>query len=107
MRVIGPRKRFILIERIEGGVSAEGEAITWTETEEFGGVFNSLRGREGISYDKTGIIADHRIHTEYSNITEKDRIKLKGTDRIFDVSYVDDKLLKNKILVVDVLERKK
>jgi len=106
MRIIGPRKRFILIERTEGEETAEGQEITWTETDEFGGVFNSLRGREGISYDKTGVIADHRIHTEYSNITEKDRIKLKGTDRIFDVSYVDDKLLKNKILVVDILERK-
>ena len=106
MRIIGPRKRFILIERTEGEETAEGQEITWTETDEFGGVINSLKGREGISYDKTGVIADYRLHTEYPNITEKDRVKLKGTSRIFDVKYVDDRLLKNKIMVVDLLERK-
>ena len=106
MRVIGPRQRFILIKRTEGEETAEGQEITWTETDEFGGVFDSLRGREGISYDKTGVIADFRIYTEYSNITEKDRVKLKGTSRIFDVKYVDPRLLKDKIMVVDLFERK-
>jgi len=106
MRIIGPRKRFILIERTEGEETAEGQEITWTETDEFGGVIDSLRGREGISYDKTGVIADYRLYTEYPNITEKHRVKLKGTSRIFDVKYVDPKLLKNKIMVVDLLERK-
>jgi hypothetical protein len=106
MRVIGPRKRFILIKRIAGEVTSEGQAITWTETDEFGGVFDSLRGREGVSYDKTGVIADYRLYTEYPNILEKHRVKLKGTSRIFDVKYVDPKLLKNKIMVVDLLERK-
>jgi hypothetical protein len=106
MRIIGPRKRFILIERIKGEVTSEGEKITWTETDEFGGVIDSLRGREGVSYDKTGVIADYRLYTEHPNITEEHRIKLKGTDRIFDVKYVDPKLLKNKIWVVDLFERK-
>jgi len=106
MRIIGPRKRFILVERIEGEETAEGQEITWTETDEFGGVFDSLRGREGISFDKVGVIADFRLYTEYSNITEKHRIKLKGTDRSFDVKYVDPRLLKNKIWVVDLFERK-
>jgi head-tail adaptor len=106
MRIIGPRKRFILIERTEGEETAEGQEITWTETDEFGGVINSLRGREGISYDKTGVVADYRLHTEYPNITEECRVKLKGTSRIFDVKYVDDRLLKNKIMVVDLFERK-
>ncbi|MBA7604879.1 hypothetical protein ES703_12007 [subsurface metagenome] len=106
MRVIGPRKRFILIERIEGEETSEGQEITWTETDEFGGVIDSLRGREGISYDKTGVLADYRLYTEYPNILEKYRVKLKGTDRIFDVKYVDPRLLKNKIVVVDLLERK-
>ncbi|GAG62570.1 unnamed protein product, partial [marine sediment metagenome] len=73
MRIIGPRKRFILIERTAGAITAEGQAITWEETDEFGGVFDSLRGREGISYDKTGVIADFRLYTEYPNITEKHR----------------------------------
>ena len=106
MRIIGPRKRFILIERIKGVETSEGQAITWKETDEFGGVIDSLRGREGISYDKTGVIADYRLYTEYPDITEKHRIKLKGTSRIFDVKYVDPKLLKNKIMVVDLFERK-
>jgi len=107
MRIIGPRKRFILIERSTvGEETSEGQAITWKETEEFGGVFDSLRGREGISYDKTGVIADYRLYTEHPNITEKHRVKLKGTSRIFDVKYVDPKLLKNKIWVVDLFERK-
>jgi len=106
MRVIGPRKRFILIERTKGAVTSEGQAITWTEGDEFGGVIDSLRGREGISYDKTGVIADYRLYTEYPDIKEEHRIKLKGTARIFDVKYVDPKLLKNKIMVVDLFERK-
>jgi len=106
MRIIGPRKRFILIERTAGAVTAEGQEITWTETDEFGGVIDSLRGREGISYDKTGVIADYRLYTEHPNIIEKHRVKLKGTSRIFDVKYVDPKLLKNKIMVVDLFERK-
>jgi len=106
MRIIGPRKRFILIERGEGGETSEGQAITWTETDEFGGVIDSLRGREGISYDKTGVIANYRLYTEYPNITEKHRVKLKGTNRIFDVKYVDPRLLKNKIYVIDLLERR-
>ena len=106
MRIIGPRKRFILIERTAGEETAEGQEITWTETDEFGGVINSLRGREGISYDKTGVVADYRLHTECPSITEKHRVKLKGTSRIFDVKYVDDRLLKNKIMVVDLFERK-
>lgn len=106
MRIIGPRKRFILIERTKGAVTSEGRAITWTETDEFGGVINSLRGREGISYDKTGVVANYRLYTEYPNITEKHRIKLKGTTRVFDVKYVDDRLLKEKMWVVDLLERK-
>jgi len=106
MRIIGPRKRFILIERTEGKVTAEGQEITWTDGDEFGGVFDSLRGREGVSYDKTGVIADYRLYTEYPNILEKHRVKLKGTSRIFDVKYVDPRLLKNKIWVVDLLERK-
>lgn len=106
MRIIGPRKRFVLIKRIKGEETSEGEKITWTETDEFGGVIDSLRGRESISYDKTGVIANYRLYTEYSNIKEEHRIKLKGTDRIFDVKYVDPKLLKNKIMVVDLFERK-
>lgn len=106
MRVIGPRKRFILIERIKGEETSEGQKITWTETDEFGGVIDSLRGREGISYDKTGVIADYRLYTEYPKIAEEHRVKLKGTDSIFDVKYVDPKLLKNKIMVVDLFERK-
>jgi len=106
MRIIGPRKRFILVERIEGEETSEGQEVTWEETDEFGGVIDSLRGREGISYDKTGVIADYRLYTEHPNITEKHRVKLKGTSRIFDVKYVDPKLLKNKIWVVDLLERK-
>ena len=106
MRIIGPRKRFILIERTAGAVTAEGQEITWTDGDEFGGVFDSLRGREGVSYDKTGVIADYRLYTEYPNILEKYRVKLKGTSRIFDVKYVDPRLLKNKIWVVDLLERK-
>ena len=106
MRIIGPRKRFILIKRIEGEETSEGQEITWSETDEFGGVIDSLRGREGISFDKVGVIADFRLYTEYSNINEKDRVKLKGTDRIFDVKYVDPRLLKNKIWVVDLLEWK-
>jgi len=106
MRIIGPRKRFILVERIEGEETAEGQIITWNEADEFGGLIDSLRGREGISYDKTGVIADYRLYTEYPNITEKHRVKLKGTSRIFDVKYVDPRLLKNKIMVVDLFERK-
>ena len=106
MRIIGPRKRFILVERIEGEETSEGQVITWEETDEFGGVIDSLRGREGISYDKTGVIADYRLYTEHPNITEEHRVKLKGTSRIFDVKYVDPKLLKNKIWVVDLFERK-
>jgi len=106
MRVIGPRKRFILIKRIAGEVTSEGQAITWTETDEFGGVIDSLRGREGVSYDKTGVIADYRLYTEYPNITEKHRIKLKETTREFDVKYVDNILMKDKIWMVDLLERK-
>ena len=106
MRIIGPRKRFILIERTEGEETAEGQIITWTETDEFGGVIDSLRGREGISYDKTGVIADYRLYTEYPNLAEKHRVKLKGTSRIFDIKYVDPRLLKNKIMVVDLFERK-
>jgi len=106
MRIIGPRKRFILVERIEGEETSEGQIITWEETDEFGGVIDSLRGREGISYDKTGVIADYRLYTEHPNITEEHRVKLKGTNRIFDVKYVDPKLLKNKIWVVDLFERK-
>jgi len=106
MRVIGPRKRFILVERIEGEIGPEGQVITWEEGDEFGGVINSLRGREGISYDKTGVVADYRLHTEYPNITEKCRVKLKGTSRVFDIKYVEDRLLKDKIYVIDLLERK-
>ena len=106
MRIIGPRKKFILVERIEGEETSEGQVITWEETDEFGGVIDSLRGREGISYDKTGVIADYRLYTEHPNITEKHRVKLKGTSRIFDVKYVDPRLLKNKIWVVDLFERK-
>ena len=106
MRIIGPRKRFILIKRVEGEKTADGQEITWTDGDEFGGVFDSLRGREGVSYDKTGVIADYRLYTEYPNILEKHRVKLKGTSRIFDVKYVDPRLLKNKIWVVDLLERK-
>jgi len=107
MRIIGPRKRFILIERrTVGEVTAEGQEIDWIDGDEFGGVFDSLRGREGVSYDKTGVIADYRLYTEHPNITEEHRVKLKGTSRIFDVKYVDPKFLKNKIMVVDLLERK-
>ena len=106
MRIIGPRQRFILIERTEGEETAEGQKITWEETNEFGGVIDSLRGREGVSYDKTGVIADYRLYTECPNILEKHRVKLKGTSRIFDVKYVDPRLLKNKIVVVDLFERK-
>jgi len=106
MRIIGPRQRFKLIERTEGEETAEGQIITWNETDEFGGVIDSLRGREGISFDKVGVIADFRLYTEYSKITEKDRVKLKGTSRVFDVKYVDPRLLKNKIWVVDILERR-
>lgn len=106
MRIIGPRKRFILIERTEGEETSEGQEITWTETDEFGGVIDSLRGREGISYDKTGVIADYRLYTEYLNLLEKHRVKLKGTNRVFDIKYVDPRLFKNKIMVVDLFERK-
>ena len=106
MRIIGPRKRFILIERVEGEVGPDGQIIYWVEKDEFGGVINSLRGREGISYDQTGVIANYRLWTEFSKITEEHRIKLKGTTREFDIKYVDNSLLKEKIWVIDLNEKK-
>ena len=106
MKVIGPKKVFILIERTEGTKTAEGQEIKWDETDEFSGLFNSLRGHEGVSYNQIGVIADYRLYTEYSDITEKHRIRLKGTTREFDVKYVDNCLLQNKIWAVDLLERK-
>ena len=106
MRVIGPKKIFILIEGTPGEETAEGQEIDWDETDEFSGMINSLKGKEGVSYDQTGVIADYRLYTEYPDITEKHRIKLKGTTREFDVKYVDNILMKDKIWMVDLLERK-
>jgi len=107
MRVIGPKKVFILIEGSSTGEeTGEGREITWDETDEFCGMINSLKGKEGVSYDQTGVIADYRLYTEYPDITEKHRIKLKETTREFDVKYVDNILMKDKIWMVDLLERK-
>lgn len=106
MRIIGPGRRFIFIERVEGEVGPDGQIIYWVEKDEFGGVIDSLRGREGVSFDQTGVIADYRLYTEFSKIKEEHRVKLKGTTREFDVKYVDPVLQKGKTHVIDLMERK-
>ncbi len=104
MRIIGPKIIFIFLKRIVTQVP-EGEIITFEDHGEFSGLFGSFRGHEGISHDVWNVIlSESRLYTECSKISEDDMIKLKESDRFFDVAYVDNCLLQNKIWAVDLLE---
>lgn len=109
MRVIGPKRDFILLKRTEGVKTASGTPITWTEGVEFKGVisaFKKMTSGQSVYHGKIGVEIDYKVRTELMTIKEKHRVKLKGTDRIFDVVFVDDILFKGKVAVVDLHERK-
>ena len=110
MRVIGPKCDFILLTRTEGEKTADGTPITWTEGVEFKGVistFKKITSGQSVYHGKIGVEIDYKMRTKLVTITEEDRVKLKGTSRIFDVVFVDDILFKGKVAVVDLHERKK
>lgn len=110
MRVIGPKCDFILLTRTEGVKTADGTPITWTEGVEFKGVISAFRkmtSGQSIYHGKIGVEIDYKMRTKLVTITEEDRVKLKGTDRIFDVVFVDDIMFQGKVAVVDLHERKK
>jgi len=109
MRLIGPKKDFILLVRTEGAITADGQAITWEESTEFKGVITAnrkLTSGQNYYHGKIGVEIDYVIRTELMTITEKDRIKLKGTDRVFDVVFVNNLFEKDKVARVDLHERK-
>ena len=109
MRVIGPKRDFILLTREEGVKTADGTPIEWTEGVEFKGVistFKKMTSGQSVYHGKIGVEIDYKVRTELMTITEEDTVKLKGTDRVFDVVFVDDILFKGKVAVVDLHERK-
>lgn len=109
MRVIGPKKVFILLNRVVGERTAAGQAITWEEGVEFKGVistFKKMTSGQSVYHGKIGVELDYKMRTSLMTITEENRIKLKGTNRIFDVVFVDDILFESKVAVVDLHERK-
>lgn len=109
MRLIGPKRVFILLNRVKGAITAAGQAITWEEGVEFKGVvsvFKKMTSGQSIYHGKIGVEIDYVIRTNLMTITEENRVKLKGTERIFDVEFVNDLLFKGKLLVVDLHERK-
>lgn len=109
MRLIGPKKDFVLLVRTEGAITADGQEITWEESTEFKGVITAgRRPTSGQNYyhGKMGVEIDYVMRTELMTITEKERIKLKGTERVFDVIFVNNLFEKGKVARVDLHERK-
>lgn len=109
MRLIGPSRDFILLVRTEGVINADGQAITWEESTEFKGVMTAgRRPSSGQNYyhGKLGVEIDYVMRTELMTITEKDRIQLKGTERLFDVIFVNDLFEEGKVARIDLHERK-
>lgn len=109
MRLIGPKKDFVLLVRTGGVITADGQAITWEESTEFKGVMTAgRRPSSGQNYyhGKMGVEIDYVMRTELMTITEKDRIQLKGTERLFDVIFVNDLFEKSKVARIDLHERK-
>lgn len=109
MRLIGPSRDFVLLVRKEGAITADGQAITWEESTEFKGVITAskrLVSGQNYYHGKVGVEIDYILWTELTTITEKDRILLKGTNRIFDVIFVNNLFNKNKLARIDLHERK-
>ena len=104
MRIVGPRHRFELLRRIEGEISADGQKAYWRRERYIHGIFVTVSGKESRYYDKIGVEASHRFYINGCDISEKDRLKKDDTE--YNILFVDNKFLKNKILVVDLVERK-
>jgi len=108
MRLIGPKKDFILLVRVEGAITADGQAIAWEKSTEFKGVITAGRhpsSGQNYYHGKMGVEIDYVMRTELMTITEKDRIQLKGTKRIYDVVFVNNLFEISKVARVDLHER--
>lgn len=98
MQIVGPKVELKHVKRIEGEETADGREITWANPIRFKGIMTLLTGAEVLAYQKMEVSARHKVLTNYMNITEKDRVE-RGTTE-YDVEFVDDVLMMNKIAVV-------
>ena len=103
MQNVGPKIKLKHVKRIEGAETADGREITWANPIRFEGVMTKLTGEEVLTYQKAGVSARYKVLTNYMDITEKDRVE---QDRVgqstieYDVEFVDDVLMMDKIAVV-------
>jgi hypothetical protein len=100
MRIVGPRQKFELWRRVEGAISADGQAVNWESKGYIYGIPITLSGAEGRYNDKIGVRASLRLYINGCDITEEDILKKDGVE--YDIVFVDNKFLKNKILAVDL-----
>lgn len=98
MQIVGPKVELKHIKRIEGEETADGKLITWANPIRFKGVMVKLTGAEVLAYQKMEVSARYKVLTNYMNIIEKDRVE-RGTTE-YDVEFVDDVLMMDKIAVV-------
>lgn len=100
MRIVGPRQKFELWRRVEGTISADGQAVSWRKERDLYGPLVVLSGAEGRYNDKIGVRASYRYYIKFCDISEEDI--LKKNDVEYDIVFVDNKFFKNKILAVDL-----
>jgi hypothetical protein len=99
MQIVGPKKTLSLYQRTEGDASADGQAITWSETPiSFKGILAQLSGYEKEEYQRMNISVKYKLFTNKLGIKEKDKIIFGGNT--YDVRLVDNRFDDDKILVV-------
>ena len=107
MRIVGPRNRFDLMRRITGDVTADGEETYWRKEADVYGVVTTIKSvkyTEGVIHGKVGVQSGYRLFTNRVDITEEDRLRKDSVE--YNITFVDPKFLKNKIMAVDLIERK-
>jgi hypothetical protein len=110
MRVIGPSKEFVHQKREKvDSVDVYGQSYKFTTGETFRGVITNEPPKsdaERMYEGKVGVQIDYKMRTMFTDLTEADRVKLVGTDRVFEIVSIVDLFEQGVYKVVDLHERK-
>ena len=107
--IIGPKKKLILLQQTRTSDSmGANDVVTWGEVKEIEGVMAVLSTMERQYVDdKKTVFNNYKFHIDYPKnviITEKDRFKMKGTTRIFEITGINNPGEQNRMLTINLLE---
>ena len=88
--MMGKKFDFFLESRTHTQDAMGGETIVLEVVHKFKGHISSIRGREGITYDKETLKATKVIYCDYFTPIDEKNYQIRYGAIIFDIKYVED-----------------